>query len=65
MSTTEAELQIESGGGRLVVFSKETGVGVRIELKRRLVIIDAGEARRVARWLLQAADSMERQDERG
>jgi hypothetical protein len=46
--------------GTLVVFSQETGDGVRIELKRRVVVIDPSEARQIARWLLEAVDSMER-----
>jgi hypothetical protein len=52
-------LVVHNGAGRLVIFSKETGAGVRIELKRRLVIVDPSEARQIGRWLLEAAESME------
>jgi hypothetical protein len=59
MSDQIDPLEVHNYAGTIVVFSKETGNGVRIELRKRLVVIDPGEARQIAHWLLEAADSMQ------
>lgn len=60
MSEVEGEpLAIQNYAGKVVVFSKITGHGVRIELKNRLTVIGPDEARRVGEWLLQSADEIE------
>ena len=57
--TTIEPLEFHNYAGTIVVFSKESNAGVRIELKRRLAIIGPDEARDVAHWLLAAADTID------